>query len=71
VSEPNHEQHRDRDVASLMIIGGFFAILSVFVLIGTFFEDRGHGQIVNVGAGLILLLVGVVMMGFGQRLKKR
>lgn len=67
----NHEQHRERDAASFTIIGGFFAVLSVFVLIGTFFEDRGHGQIVNVAAGLILLIVGIVMLGLGRRLRNR
>ncbi len=69
--ENNHEQHRERDAASLTIIGGFFAVLSVFVLIGTFFEDRIHAQVVNVAAGLILLLIGVGMLAFGRRLKNR
>ena len=67
----NHEQHRERDAASLTIIGGFFAILSVFVLIGTFFEDSYEGRVVNVAAGLILLLVGLGMLAFGRRLKNR
>ncbi len=71
MSENNNEQHRERDAASLTIIGGFFAVLSVFVLIGTFFEDRIHAQVVNVAAGLILLLVGVGMIAFGRRLKNR
>lgn len=62
------EQDRQRDAASLRMIGAFFTILAVLVLCGTWWAlDRPHAMWVNVGAGTILLVIGLAMLRIGRR----
>lgn len=68
---PNDNQHdRQRDSVSLIIIGTFFALFSLLVLVGTFWEHRVRAIIVNIAAGLVLFLIGAGMAGFGWWMKR-
>lgn len=71
VEELERVRNRERDGSSLAIIGTFFAVFATLVLIGTFWEDRDHGMVVNIGAGLVLLGIGVAMLFYGLRLRSR
>jgi hypothetical protein len=74
VSSPESESRageRRRDAASLWIIGGFFMVFSLLVLLGLCWEERLHGIVVNLGAGLALLAVGLVMVLAALRLSKK
>jgi ABC-type nickel/cobalt efflux system permease component RcnA len=61
---PGHE-HTKRDAESLWALGAFLVILSIPVFIGTFFEDETFAQVVNVIAGLAILMIGVLMIWRG------
>lgn len=63
-------EHRRRDAEALTIIGAFFALLAVLVLVGVIWHDRGPGLPVGIGAGLLLLLVGVGAVAIGRRLRR-
>lgn len=56
--EPLGDAHLRRDGETLLMLGGFMAILSIPVLIGTAFAVREHAMIVNAIAGGVLLLTG-------------
>ncbi len=63
--------HRQRDGATLRLLGGFFSILAVLVLIGTLWAlDRPHAMIVNLAAGMVLLAVGGGMFWSGSRARR-
>lgn len=62
---------QQRDSISLRIIGAFFVGFSILVLVGTFWEERSRAMVVNVAAGVILLLVGCGMVAWGRRLRPR
>lgn len=62
------DQDRQRDAASLQMIGTFFTVLAVLVLSGTWWAlDRRHAMWVNLGAGAILLIIGLAMVFLGRR----
>ena len=66
--------HRARDAAALRIIGGFFALFSVLVFLGSFWESwslRPHAIVVNVLAAFILFGVGIGMFLIGTGLRRR
>lgn len=56
--ESDPHRHTRRDAETLTMLGIFICVLSVAVLIGTFFAERQHAMVVNVIAGLVLLSVG-------------
>lgn len=61
---------RARDAISLIMLGAFFCVLAVLVLSGSFWAiGRPHAMIVNIGAGMLMLLVGGGMMWAGKRLR--
>ncbi len=64
-------EYRDRDGTSLKIIGGFFSLFSILVLVGTFWEKRSHGIVVNLTAGFLLLSIGLGMFFVGRRMSRR
>ncbi len=68
MSDDQQQMHRRRDAETLKIIGGFFAILAVLVLIGVIWHDSGEGLAVGIGAGVILLLIGLVSVRIGMHL---
>jgi hypothetical protein len=62
---PAGHEHTKRDAESLWALGIFLVVLSVPVLIGTFFEDEAFAQIVNVLSGLAILTIGALMIWRG------
>ena len=69
--DDRRQEHTRRDSESLVIIGSFFSLLAILVLIGTAWEEKGVGMGVAIAAGAILLLVGLAAVFIGLRLKKR
>ncbi|MGD9647772.1 MAG: hypothetical protein AB7U73_18820 [Pirellulales bacterium] len=63
--------YRQRDAASYLMLGAFFAVMGTLVLIGTFWTlERMHAMVVNLVAGLILLAAGVAMLALGVRVRR-
>jgi len=62
--------HTRRDAETFWVLGLFLVILSVAVLIGTFYAERFHAMVVNVIAGLILLATGIAMVWRGVSLSR-
>jgi hypothetical protein len=59
----NATGHRQRDAASLKILGSFFTILSILVWIGTFWTlDNRRAVVVNLCCGGVLFAVGLGML---------
>ena len=63
--------HTRRDAETFWILGAFLIVLSIAVLIGTFYAVRPHAMIVNVIAGLVLLATGAGMVLRGWYLRRR
>ena len=65
-SNPNDS----RDAASLRILGIFFFVMGVLVLIGTFWTlENPRGTVVNIGGGLLLCAVGIAARRIARRMK--
>lgn len=61
-----------RDAETQIVLGIFVSVLAIPVLIGTFWSDvQPHAGIVNFVAGLVLLGVGLGLLLFGTRARKR
>ncbi len=56
---------RDAQVAS--ILGSFFGILALPVLAGCFFVESAIDLAINLGAGLLLMAVGIIFVAAGRR----
>jgi len=69
--EDRRDQHTRRDGESLIIMGSFFAVLALLVLVGTFFEAQEMAMAVSLVAGGLLLLIGIGAVLFGLRLRRR
>ena len=68
----NTTDHAERDAASLKILGFFFTVLGVLVLLGTFWSlDNTRAVVVNVASGALLTLVGLGMIAFARRSRRR
>lgn len=67
--DPQHT-HRQRDAEALTIIGAFFAILAALVLIGVIMHHEGGDAAVGIGAGIILLVIGLGSVSIGRRLRR-
>jgi hypothetical protein len=65
--EAQRSRHTQRDREVLIALGTFLIVLSVPVLIGTFFEEGLVPSIVNVVAGLVILGIGAGMVWRGRR----
>lgn len=70
MSPEERAEHRTRDSETLTILGIFVSLLAIAVLIGTFFAERPHAQVVNAVAGVVLLIAGVVLLWRGRVLAK-
>ena len=65
------DENRARDATSFLLLGSFFSILAMLVLIGTLWTlDRPRAVIVNLSAGGLLLLIGLVMLYAGRRVQR-
>jgi len=61
---------RERDSASLLILGGFFIFLGLLVAVGTLWSEIGtRASVVNLSAGALLITIGVCMAWVGRRKK--
>lgn len=66
---PNKEVYRRRDADSLFVIGCFFIVLAIAVLVGTHWAETERARVVNVVAGGLLLLIGLGAAGYGLAVK--
>lgn len=63
---------RQRDASSLFVLGLFFTVLGVLVLIGTVWTRKDmHAAVVNASSGLVLVAVGIGTIGIGRRMARR
>ena len=64
--------HAERDAASLKILGFFFSVLGLLVLVGTLWSlDNTPALIVNVASGAVLTLVGLGMIAYARRSRRQ
>ena len=69
---PAQTQHDKRDGESLLIMGGFFVVLAVAVMLGTQWDQWNEPVgVINIAASLALALVGVVMFVAGRVIRHR
>ncbi len=67
-TELDKTSHRERDAASLKILGFFFTVLGILVLIGTLWSlGDTRAMVVNIVSGAVLLVVGLGMMLLTRR----
>ena len=69
--EQKKTDHVKRDVETFKIIGGFLTYLGCVVLVAAFMEASGKAKVVNFGASLTLLAIGLGMFFYGRFLRKR
>jgi len=65
------ETYRRRDSDSLFVMGIFFTVLSVAVLVGSFWADGTKALVVNLFSGGILLAIGAGSVAYGASGKWR
>ena len=75
VREPNQSDsevgHRDRDSMSLKILGLFFSVLALLVLLGTLWSlNNPRAIVVNLVCGSVLLLVGIGMVAVSRKVAR-
>jgi hypothetical protein len=66
----SNEQRR-RDGASLMVLGVFFMVQAVFVLLGALWLEPSFTLVVSLASGSVLFLIGLVMFAAGRRIHRR
>ena len=71
--EPAEQQgeHAQRDGETLLMLGGFMAVLSLPVMLATIWAGHGFAQVVNFAAGFVIFAIGTAMMYRGWRGLKR
>ncbi len=71
MSEPTELEtpdYRERDAATLKILGFFFAVLGVLVLVGSYWSlENPRALIVNLASGAVLTLIGIGMIIYVRR----
>jgi hypothetical protein len=65
------KQHAKRDAETFIMMGIFFLIMAVLLLIGMAWESMGPGMIVGLASGGVLLLVAAACMAIALFLKRR
>lgn len=68
---PGAANHARRDGEALLIMGVFFAVLAVAVLVGTAWNEPGKGRVVNVVSGLVLLGIAALAAWTGRHLRRK
>ncbi len=56
-----------REGTTAILLGAFLAALALAVLTGIFFADAGIDRWLNLGAGLVILGVGLGFIAYGRR----
>jgi uncharacterized integral membrane protein len=64
-------EHQQRDAESFIIIGSFFVILAIIVLIGTIWSETVPAAVINVSSGVILLAIGLGGVFWGLHIKRK
>ncbi len=64
--------NRQRDVMTLRVLGSFFAIMGVLVLIGTY-KAVGNpaAMVVNIASGVVLGIIGIGMIQISRRMSRQ
>ena len=70
-SREPHVHHTKRDAETQTALGLFISLLSVLVLIGTFWAESARAMVVNAVAGTVLLGIGVGMIVWGRITARR
>jgi small neutral amino acid transporter SnatA (MarC family) len=67
----SERDNRQRDIATLRVLGTFFSIMGALVLIAIY-ETIGNrpAMIVNVLSGLALVAVGIAMIQISRRMSR-
>lgn len=65
--DAQESRHTQRDREALIALGIFLIVMSIPVLIGTFFETGTAPRVVNVASGLVLMGIGVIWVIRGRR----
>ena len=65
------QDHTRRDSETQIVLGAFVSVIALPVLVGTFWAETPHARIVNIVAGLVLLGIGLGMVAWGFRTKKK
>jgi len=67
-----NQQYRERDIATLRVLGTFFAIMGALVLVAVY-ETIGNtpAMIVNILSGVVLGAVGIGMITISKRMSHR
>lgn len=68
----NSPEQRDRDAVTFFLLGGFFVVMGALVLLGTLWTlARPHAMVVNFVSGLVLFGIGLAMVIYGIRMRRR
>lgn len=70
-AEKHQGKHTQRDAETQTALGIFVIVISLPVLVGTFWAVRPHAMAVNVIAGFVLLGVGVALVVWGRVTAKK
>ena len=66
------QTQNDRDAVTLKILGIFFVVIGVLVLLGTFWAlGNFKAVVVNLASGVILATVGAIMTVIAKQIKRR
>ena len=61
--DPSEKEARQRDAEILRVLGSFFSLMGVLVLIGTFWAlGKTSAVVVSICSGSVLLAIGLVML---------
>jgi len=64
-----HDQFHKRDAETQMVLGAFVTIISIPVLIGTFWANTYRAAVVNLVAGAVLMAIGLGIAWYGWKKK--
>jgi hypothetical protein len=70
-SEAHQSPGSERDAQVAAILGVFFVVLALPVLIGTGYAEIGIDRAINLVSGLLVLSVGLGFLGWARRLARR
>ena len=63
--------HTRRDAETQVALGIFVSVISLPVLVGTFWATTGRAAVINAIAGFVLLGIGAGMVTWGLRKAKK
>ncbi len=66
----NASTSRQNDAAIMSLMGGFFVLLALLVLVSLFWDHDFQGRVVTAAAAAILGGIGFLMLGLGRKLRR-